>query len=158
LFFFSFLQTISYSIKNVYSQYLLTIAEIQESIRFIYLGKALRFVQNREQEKSLGHSTPRAGKVSRSLSTESRKSLSVCPKPRARKVSWSFNTKSRKSLSVTQHREQEKPLGLSKTESKENLKVGPIKAINAGLQVFGRTRAPRKESAHVLSLDNPKWL
>jgi hypothetical protein len=158
LFFFSFLQTISYSIKNVYSQYLLTIAEIQESIRFIYLGK-----------------------VSRSLSTESRKSLSVCPKPRARKVSWSFNTKSRKSLSVTQHREQEKPLGLSKTESKksllviqhqeqekslglskteskENLKVSPIKAINAGLQVFGRTRASRKESAHVLSLDNPKWL
>jgi len=126
-------------------------------------------LQQIKQGKSLGQSTPRAGKVSRSVNIESRKSLSVIQHreqekslghsaPRAGKVSWSFNTKSRKSLSVTQHREQEKSLGLSKTESKENLKVGPIKAINAGLQVFGRTRAPRKESAHVLSLDNPKWL
>jgi len=97
--------------------------------------KSLLVIQHQEQEKSLGHSAPRAGKVSRSLSTESRKSLSVI-----------------------QHQEQEKSLGLSKTESKENLKVSPIKAINAGLQVFGRTRASRKESAHVLSLDNPKWL
>jgi hypothetical protein len=123
--------------------------------------KSLLVSQHREQEKSLGQQTPRAGKVSRSVqhreqekplgqsNTESRKSLSVSPTPRAGKASRSV-----------QHREQKnkKSLGLSNTESKKNLTVSPTKDTTAGLQVFGRTRTSKIESARVLSSDDPKWL
>jgi len=113
---------------------------------------------NKLNKESLSVSpTPRAkettlqrkqGKVSWSVNTESRKSLSVNKHreqekslgqstPRAGKVSRSTNTESRKSLSVSptsragkasrsvQHREQEKPLSQSNTESRKSLSVSP---------------------------------